>query len=86
MEVKKLEMYNGYFIRDLKKAFDKLIEGQKHWKDPICAFITQDTDIGIAMASVRYYTSTNPIIKQSRELGTFIIMAEGYRMGPSGDY
>ena len=72
---------------ELKVAFDEVMVKEAHWKDPICFVVKEGEDFCLYMAAIKHFTATNPIVKPSdQNPKQFIILSEGYRLGPAGNY
>jgi len=71
---------------ELSKAFNEVVKGQD-WRDPICFVVKEGKDFCLYRKAIEDHTATDPVIKPSDQNSKqFIILSEGYRLGPAGDY
>lgn len=81
-------MAERYSQEQLKEAFEK-VQDKKDWKNPIKAFIDKTEDMVLIQQAVIHFTGTVADftkINQGPNKGKVLVRAEGYRMGPCGDY
>ena len=75
-----------YSQTELLNAFNKVVAKQEHWKDPICSIVAGGVHLEKVIAAIRHFTATEPVCKPSQVPGSFIVLSEGYRLGPAGDH
>lgn len=77
----------------LKAAFD-MVANRSDWKAPVHATVTihqyDSLSLGVFADAIEYFTGTKPNIyvvdgfNEGTGMATYRLVAEGYRLGPSG--
>lgn len=73
----------GFRLDQLAEAFDR-VRDPRDWKAPIRAVIPEDQRSVVEQA-IRWFTDTEPVFIAGPRGGTdLVVLAPGYRRGPTG--
>ena len=83
MQISDKELTFGHDVKDLERAFD-MVKDKNDWKAPVDAWIRK-RDKSIVADAIVFYTGCMPAVVETTETYCRIV-ADGYRMGPCGDF
>ena len=83
-EIENQVVYKGYTQKELKTIFDAISDPQD-WKAPITCLVNGEAVMPV-VASIQFFTATEPKISLNVEHMKYIVTSEGYRNGPAGDH
>jgi hypothetical protein len=84
MTTEKILAFTAWYTREeLEKAFEK-VHPPDDWKGRVGGFV-EDKDLKVTVEAVIFYTATKPEVTPIIPGHLYLVVSEGYRMGPAGD-
>jgi hypothetical protein len=77
------------FTQEQLEAAFKKVRNKEHWKNPVDAIIDATEDTELINEAVIHFTATTAEFAHIRcgpNKGKIHVKADGYRLGPAGDY